>query len=212
MWCYNSERFERIGRPKPCWLFVCYDRPIRYVELVWNRGHYVLRAQRTARKEEDKTSFSLRHNAESFVVSSVRLVGTTWENCQRFITNVFLKASSGRRGLERFHDWTWGCRDCCFFRGHSSQRVAWEEKYQVPSSSLWGVVFARPYLRLFLSSSVSVFVCPCLRLSLFSSISVFVYLRLRLSLSQCQVFVQRASAVDPMFYIEGLKTTVACVF
>ena len=136
----------------------------------------MLRAQRTARKEEDKTSFSLRHNAESFVVSSVRLVGTTWENCQRFITNVFLKTSSGRRGLERFHDWTWGCRDCCFLRWHGSQRVAWEEKYQVPSSSLWGVVFARPYLRLFLSSSVSVFVCPCLRLSLSSSASVFVFL------------------------------------
>ena len=45
-----------------------YDRPIKYVELVRNREKYVLRGQRTARNEEDKT-FILSRSAESFVVA-----------------------------------------------------------------------------------------------------------------------------------------------
>ena len=39
--------------------------------------------------------------------------------------------------------------------------------------------------------------------------SIFVFVCLRRSAGW---LVQRASAVCPMFYIEGLETTVACVF
>ena len=111
----------------------------------------------------------------------------------------YWKASSGRRGLRRFHDWIWGCGDCCILHGLGSQRVAWEEKYQVPSfitlrwlarvslsSSSSAPVFVTLGCRQLLGSchfarpqseSVSVFDCLRLRLSPSSSISVFVYPR-----------------------------------
>ena len=66
--------------------------------------------------------------------------------------------------------------------------------------------FARPQSRSS-SSAVSVFVCLRLRPSPSSSVSVFVCLR-----RSARWLVQRAWAVGPMFYIEGLETTVACVF
>ena len=100
--------------------------------------------------------------------------------------------------MEQFHDWTWGCRDCCILHGLGSQRVAWEEKYQVLSSSLWGVVSCKGAAtslipRVSTSSSVSVCLChsvvlldvkelplrsspECLSLSL--SVSIFVCIRL----------------------------------
>ena len=90
-----------------------------------------------------------------------------------------------------------------------------------PSSSV--PVFASLRLRLSSSSPLSVFVCHHLRPSPSSSVSVFAPLRPRLSPpSPVSVFVclrrsamwlvQRASTVGPMFYIEGLEATVACVF
>ena len=145
-----------------------------------------------------------------------------------------MKASSGTRKMGRFHDWTWDCRDCCNFHGLGSQRVAREEKYQV-LCSLSGVVSCkgaatslvpRVCLSSSSSSSVSVFVCLRLRHSGVSSAmreSSFVFVRLRLRPSPCSsisVFVclrrsarwlvQRASAICPLFYFEGLDTTVAC--
>ena len=57
MWCYDSERSEKISQPKPCLLFAYYDRPIRYVELLRNQEHHVPRTQRTARNEEKTMSF-----------------------------------------------------------------------------------------------------------------------------------------------------------
>ena len=85
----------------------------------------MLSAQRTVRNEEDKTSFSLDRSAESFVVSVrseqfAQLEGTV--NASKPF--VFLKASSGTRGLGQFYDWTWGCRDCCILHGLRSQRVS----------------------------------------------------------------------------------------
>ena len=50
-------------------LTACYDRRIKYVELLQNVGKYMLRAQRTVKNEEDKTSFSLGRSADSFVAS-----------------------------------------------------------------------------------------------------------------------------------------------
>ena len=64
--CDDLERCEKIGRP-----FVCYDRPIRCVEVLRNKKKKkdVLGAQRTVRNEDDKTLISLGRRAESFVVS-----------------------------------------------------------------------------------------------------------------------------------------------
>ena len=76
-----------------------------------------------------------------------------------------------RRGLGRFHDWTWGGGDCCNLHGLGSQWVAWAEKYQV-LCSLWGVVSCKGAA----SSLVS-----RVSLSSPSTVSIFVYLRLRLS-------------------------------
>ena len=85
-----------------------------------------------------------------------------------------LKASSGLREMGRFYDRTWGCGDCYSLHGLGSQRVAGEEKYQVPSSSFWGVVSCKGAAtslvpRTCLSPSVSVFACLCLRHSEVSS-------------------------------------------
>ena len=127
-------------------------------------------AQRTVRNEEDKTSFSLGRSAESFVVSLQSDQLAQPEGTVSSLQPIFfLKASSGKRGLGRFHDWTWGCRDCCILHGLGSQRVAGEEKYQVPSSSFWGVVSCKRAAsslvpRVCLSSSSTVFVFICLRL------------------------------------------------
>ena len=120
---------------------------------------------------------------------------TSWQDPRGLIANVsyfyvFLKASSGERGLGRFDDWTWGCGDCYNLHGLESLRVAREEKYQVPCS-LWGDVSCRgtasqlaPTVRLFVficlrlrlspSSPTSVFVCLCLRLPPSSPVSVVV--------------------------------------
>ena len=49
---------KQIGQPKPCQLFVRYNRPIKYVELLRNRKHYMFGTPRTVRNEEEKTSFS----------------------------------------------------------------------------------------------------------------------------------------------------------
>ena len=74
-----------------------------------------------------------------------------------------------------------------------------------PSSSV--SVLACLRLRLSPSSTVSVFVCLRPRLSPSSSISVFVCLR-----RSAKWLVQRVSVVCPIFYIEGVETTVSCVF
>ena len=78
MWCYDSERCEKVGEPKPCWLFVWYDRLIKYDELLQNEKIYILRAKRTVKNEEDKTSFSLGHSAESFF--SQLVCQTSWHS------------------------------------------------------------------------------------------------------------------------------------
>ena len=179
---------------------VWYDRPIRYVELLRNREKN--RTQRTVRTEEDETSFSLGRSVESLFFSwpSVRPIGTTWGDCQRFIANVVLKANSGTIGLGRFHDWTWGYRDCCILYGLGSQRVEWEKcKFRLRHSGVSWAVRELP-----LCSSTE---WVCLQLCLSPSPSISVCLR-----RSSRWLVQRASASCPMFYIEGLETIVVCAF
>ena len=139
------------------------------------------------------TPTTLAINVDDCDDDSVRPVGTTLGDCQRFIMNVFLKASSSTTGLGRFHDWTWGCRDSCILHGLVSQRVAWEKKYQVPSSSLWGVVCCK---------GAATSLVPKVILS--SSVSVFFRLRLRLSLP---LYV---SVVVPGGWSRGRRRSVRC--
>ena len=92
---------------------------------------------------------------------------------------VILKVSSGTRRVGRFY-WTWDCRDCYILHGLWSQRVAWEVRYQVPSSSLWGIVSWK---------GAAALLCPRVCLSSSSYVSVFARLRVRLPTSSISVFV-----------------------
>ena len=163
-------------------------------------------------------------------------VGTTSGDCQLFVTIRFpeskfrnertattgpgaaetaaslmgfgVSGSHERRSIKFSSSLLWGCRRC---KGAASSLVP--ECLSSSSSAsifvtrgcrqlLGSCHFARPQ-----SESVTVFVCHRLRLSASSPVSVFVSSR-----HSARWFVQRASAVGPMFYIEGLETTVACVF
>ena len=68
------------------------------------------------------------------------------------------------RWLGQFYDWTRGCRDCYILHGLWSQRVMWEVRYQVLSSSLWGNRQLKGSCHFPQPQSVSVFFFICLRL------------------------------------------------
>ena len=104
--------------------------------------------------------------------SSVRPVGATRVDCQRFITHVFLKASSGTRELGRFYDQTWAAETAASFMGSgvSGSHERRSIKFRLRHSGLPSDVRELP-LR---SSPESVFVFARLRLSPPSSFSVVV--------------------------------------
>ena len=194
----------------------------------------MLRAQRTVRNEEDKTLFTLDCSTESFVLVFCQ---TSWHNLKGLST-LHSHSFSWKQVQER-EDWggsTTGPgaaetaaasfmgsgvsgsheRSIRFRLRHSwmssaarklplrSSPECLSSSSLSPSSSVF--VFAVPVF-LCLRLRVFVFVCLRLRLSPSSSVPVFVCLR-----RSARCLVQRASAVCPIFYIEGLETTVACAF
>ena len=100
-----------------------YDRPIKYVELVRNREKYVLRGQRTARNEEDKT-FSLSRSAESFVVALLSDQLAQPEGTVNAPKLTFTESKFRNDGTRAVLRPDLGCKDCCIFHGLGSQRVA----------------------------------------------------------------------------------------
>ena len=101
-----------------------YDRPIKYVELVRNRDKNMLRAQRTVRNEEDKTSFSLGRSAESFVVNLLSDQLAQPEGTVNAPKLTFTESKFRNDGTRAVLRPDLGCKDCCIFHGLGSQRVA----------------------------------------------------------------------------------------
>ena len=198
-------------------LTVCFiNRPIRYVELVWNREKYVLRAHRTVRNEEDKTLFSLGRSTDSSVVGLLpdqlaQPEGTVNAQLLTFTKSKFRNDRPGAvlrldLGLQRLPRPSWGRESASRKRGKVSSSV-----FVTLGRCKGAATSLIPRVSLSPSSSVSVFGCLRLRLPLSSSLWGAVSCKGAATSLVPRVGLS-SSAACPMFYIEGLDTTVVCAF